>query len=234
VDFRTRLIETLRALRPIFEEDVLVIGSEVPNLLGGGVVVVIVSQDIDIGVPVASHARVRARLGELTGLRPSVEEPSVWVPEAGRNDRLEVNFVGLDPNLDDVADSYVLEDDELPLLVFGNLSLLEAGGRVEIEGVQVPLPEPTSLLVEKLLTERSGVKGDRDLLVALALIVSPAAYSEAKARAALAKLPPDELAIITGNLTVLSLMEGQPEMPDPTHFRRAVLRLIELVEEVGS
>jgi hypothetical protein len=231
VNFRTRLIGTLRALRPIFDEDVLVIGSEVPNLLEGGRTVVIVSQHIDIGVPVTSHSRVRERLRELDGLRASAEEPSVWLPEDGREDRMEVNFVGMDPALDDIADSYVLDDDVLPLLVLGNLSLLERGERVDIEGVHVPLPEPTSLLIEKLLTERSGIKGDRDLLVALALITSRRGYSEARLRAALPQLQVEDVAAIRANLAVLSLMEGQPDMPDPTEFRRTVLAFLEVVDE---
>lgn len=231
VDFRSKLIQTLRALRPILEEDVLVIGSEVPNLLAEGQSVVIVSQDIDIGVPVSAHHRIRERLRELSEFRPSPNEPSVWLPNAGRGDLIEVNFVGMDPALDDISDSYVLEDDRLPLLVLGNLSLLEVGERILVEDVRVPVPEPTSLLVEKLLTERSGIKGDRDLLVALALLISPASYSEVKVRRAMAKLTKDERALVLGNLTTLSLMEGQPQMPDPSRFRRQVLQLIEIVEE---
>ncbi len=56
VTFRDKLIGTLRALGPVFEEPgLLVVGSEVPNLLQAGAAsTLVVSQDVGIGVPVDS------------------------------------------------------------------------------------------------------------------------------------------------------------------------------------
>ena len=79
---------------------------------------------------------------------------------------LELNFVGMDP-AQDPAEAYVLEDDRLPLLVFGALSLVVAGARIDVEGTRLSLPRPAGLLLEKLITDRTGEKGERDLLVAL-------------------------------------------------------------------
>jgi hypothetical protein len=45
-----------------------------------------------------------------------------------------------------------------------------------IDSLSVPLPRPAGLIIEKLLTGRSGEKGDRDLLVALALLLVPDAH----------------------------------------------------------
>ncbi len=131
MSFRERLLATLRAARPVFEAPgVVVVGSQVPNLREpGAAATLVVSQDVDIGVPVSSHAAVKARLGQVRGLRPSAEEPSVWVPASG--DLLEVNFVGIDP-AQDPSEVYVLDDDELPLMVFGPLSFILPGAPVEI------------------------------------------------------------------------------------------------------
>lgn len=59
--FRDRLVATIRAARPILETDgVLVVGSEVPNLLEPGfAATLVVSQGLDVGIPVARHAKER-------------------------------------------------------------------------------------------------------------------------------------------------------------------------------
>ena len=160
-DFRSRLLRTLRAVEPILRvPGVLVVGSEVPNLLEPDArSSLVVSQDVDIAVPVARHADVKARLPQLHGLSPSREEPSVWLP-AG-DDMIEVNFIGMDPDSDRSGETYVLEDRELPLLVFRYLGLLRPGPPVTVEGIAVPVPRPAGLLLEKLVTDRSGEKGDR-------------------------------------------------------------------------
>ena len=108
-------------------------GSQVPNLLQPDAAsTLVVSQDVDLVIPVIAHARVRA--------------------------------------LRETSDSYVLDDPKLPLLVFGLLNFLREGAVIETGGVRVPLPRPAGLLIEKLLTERSGLNGERDLLVALGLL----------------------------------------------------------------
>ena len=79
MSFRDRLIATIRAARPVLEADgVLVVGSEVPNLLEpGAVATLVVSQALDVGVPVDRHAAVKERLNDLREFEPSAEEPSV-------------------------------------------------------------------------------------------------------------------------------------------------------------
>ena len=69
--FRDRLLATIRAAGPVLESaDVLVVGSEVPNLLEPGLAsTLVVSQDLDIGVPISRHAAVKARLPALRPLR---------------------------------------------------------------------------------------------------------------------------------------------------------------------
>ena len=61
--FRDRLLATIRAARPVLETSgVLVVGSEVPNLLEpGAAATLVVSQGLDLGVPVSCHAAVKQR-----------------------------------------------------------------------------------------------------------------------------------------------------------------------------
>ena len=70
MDFRTRLLRTLRAIAPVLQEPgVLVAGSEVPNLLEPDArSSLVVSQDVDIAVPIDRHAAVKMRLHEVRGL----------------------------------------------------------------------------------------------------------------------------------------------------------------------
>lgn len=64
VAFRDHLLSTIRAARPVLEAPgVLVIGAEVPNPLDPGVAAtLVVSQDLDIGVPVHGRAVLLRRL----------------------------------------------------------------------------------------------------------------------------------------------------------------------------
>ena len=113
--------------------------------------------DLDIGVPAHRYGAVKERIGELVEFVPSAEEPSVMTPRSPH--LLEVNFVGMDSE-QDPADAYVFEDDRLPLLVFGGLALVRPGPTIEVEGVRVRLPRTAGLLLEKLVTDRTGEKGD--------------------------------------------------------------------------
>jgi hypothetical protein len=237
VTFRDRLISTLTAIRPILEEDgVLVVGSQVPNLLEPGVAsTLVVSQDVDIGIPVSVHKNVKARLKGIQGLQPSREEPSIWVPESEA--LIEVNFVGMDASVKSPDEAYVLEDDELPLLVFGALSLLKPGTHIEAEGLRIPVPGVSGLMVEKLLTERTGEKGARDLLVALGLLFF---FSEADVNETVLlcrSLSPEFRHAVRSNLAILSLMEPVPGMPDPAPHRERIahlLRRLEAAEVAGK
>jgi hypothetical protein len=234
--FRDRLLATLRALEPILEEaGVMVIGSEVPNLLEpDAAATLVVSQDVDIGVAVTSHAAVKRRLSELRGYEASRDEPSVWLPVG--HDGLEINFVGMDPETEDAADTYVLEDSELPLLVFGNLSLLEPAPPVQIEGLAVPVPRVAGLLLEKLLTERASVKGDRDLLVALSLILVAEGSDLDEFTELYHVLRPEHRYSVRSNLSALSLLAPHPDLPDPRPRRARVVELLRRLEsrEDGS
>jgi len=231
IDFRSRLLATLHRLAPVFEEGgVMVVGSQVPNLLQPGVAsTLVVSQDVDVGIPVERLAAVKERLAGVDGLRPSPEEPSVWVPESPG--LLEVNFLGLDRATRGPADTYVLDDPDLPLMVFGLLSLLEPGPRVDAEGLEVPLPRPAGLLLEKLATERSGEKGDRDLLVALGLLLvaAPADLDEAEQR--YRSLDPELRHTVRSNLATLALLPPRAEMPDPRPHRERVAALLDRLEQ---
>ena len=153
--FRDRLFATVAAARAVIEEPgVLIVGSEVPNFLEpGSASTLVVSQDLDIGIPIERHGAVRSRLAELHDFQPSADEPSVWLPRGG--DLLEINFVGIDP-AQDPAEAYVLADAQLPLLVFGALSLVTPGAELVIAGTRLRLPRPAGLLLEKLVTDRTG------------------------------------------------------------------------------
>ncbi|OFW27172.1 MAG: hypothetical protein A3H97_19965 [Acidobacteria bacterium RIFCSPLOWO2_02_FULL_65_29] len=222
--FRDRLVATIRAARPIVElPEILIVGSEVPNLLQPGMAAtMVVSLDLDIGVPVHRHAAVKERIGELVEFAPSADEPSVWTPRSPH--LLEVNFVGMDPD-QDPADAYVLEDDRLPLLVFGALSLVGPGPAIDVEGVTVRLPQLAGLLLEKLVTDRTGEKGDRDLLVALGLLAAASPSDLDELDAMYRRLRPELRHAVRSNLTLLSLLEPRAGMPDPRPRRADVAAL---------
>jgi hypothetical protein len=230
--FRDRLLATIGAARPVLETPgVLVVGSEVPNLLEPGTAAtLVVSQDLDVGIPISCHALVKQQLGTLRpAFTPSPDEPSVWTPRSP--DLLEVNFVGIDPSRDP-ADAYVLEDDELPLLVFGALSLVTAGVEMEVAGTRVRLPRPAGLLLEKLVTDRTGEKGDRDLLVALGLLMTASPADLEELDAAYGRLRPELRHGVRSNLTVLSLLDARAGMPDPGSHRHMVAEVLRRLERL--
>ena len=225
VTFRDRLIATIRAARPVLESPgVLIVGSEVPNLLENEAAsTLVVSQDLDVGVPVGVHAELKERLGELRDFQPSPDEPSVWLPRAG--ELLELNFVGID-FAQDPAEAYVLEDDRLPLLVFGALSLVSRGAEIEIGGTRLALPRPAGLLLEKLVSDRTGEKGERDLLVALGVLVTSRAADLDELEGLYRRLRPELRHAVRSNLTILSLLAPRAEMPDPGPRRGEVAALL--------
>lgn len=231
VTFRDRLIATIRAARPVLESPgVLVVGSEVPNLLEeGAAATLVVSQDLDIGVPVSEHAALKERLGQLVDFDPSVDEPSVWVPRSA--DLLELNFLGIDPT-QDPAEAYAFEDERLPLLVFGGLSLVSRGTEIEVEGTRVTLPRPAGLLLEKLVTDRTGEKGERDLLVALGILAHSTPGDLDELEALYQRLRPELRHAVRSNLTILSLLAPRAGMPDPRPRRAEVAALLRRLTEV--
>jgi hypothetical protein len=220
----------LRLLRPVLEAPgILVVGSEVPNLLEPGAAsTLVVSQDVDLGIPIDRVAAVKKRLRTIEGLAPSAQEPSVYLPAA--TDLIEVNFLGLDPAIREADETYVLEDAELPLMVFGPLGLLRPGPIVSVEDFRVPLPRTADLIVEKLLTDRSGEKGARDLLVVAGLLATAVPSDLDEAARVSRGLSAESRHAVASNLTVLSLMEARPGMPDPAPVRALVRRLLDLVD----
>jgi len=229
VGFRERLLATIRAARPVLEvPDVLIVGSEVPNLLEpAAAATLVVSQDLDVGVPIERHAAVKRRLADLAEFQPSADEPSVWLPR--EPDLLEVNFLGIDAS-QAPAEAYVLDDDELPLLVFGALSLLSPGAEIELAGTRVRLPRSAGLLLEKLVTDRTGEKGERDLLVALGVLMTATPADLDEVEAMFLGLSPELRHVVCSNLTILSLLEGRPGMPDPGPRRGDVAALLRRLE----
>lgn len=201
----------------------LVAGSEVPNLLElDAASTLVVSQDVDLAIPVAVHEEVKARLDQIQRLVPSVDEPSVWIPRADASELIEVNFIGLDPAIVEPIDTYERPDARLPLMVFGPLSLLRAGTVIEIDGLRIPLPEPAGLALEKLVSDRTGEKGDRDLLVVAGLLASMTPADLDQLERTYAKLSAELRHQVRSNLSILSLLDARPGMPDP-HAQRAVV-----------
>jgi hypothetical protein len=232
--FRDRLVGTLRAVEPILDvPGVMVVGSEVPNLLQRDAAsTLVISQDVDLGVPIGVHAEVVERLARIVDLVPSPDEPSVWVPRPEHAERLiEVNFLGVDRSKIDPVDVYVLQDERLPLMVFPALSLLRAGAPLVIDGVRVPVPRPAGLALEKLSTDRSGDKGDRDLLVVIGLLESMSPADRDELIVEYGRLSPELKHQIRTSLTVASLLEARPGMPDPAPQRAALASLLEMLEE---
>ena len=234
VAFRDKLLGTLRALRPVLEEPgVLVVGSEVPNLLEPGAAsTLVVSQDVDIALPVDRMEAIKRRLHQVEGLIASAQEPSVYVPASPA--LIEANFLGLDPRIREASETYVLEDTELPLMVFGPLGLLRPGRVVEVDGMRLPLPRSADLMVEKLLSDRTGEKGIRDLLVVAGLLRTATAVDLDEVVSVTRSLAPESCHAIRSALTLLSLVEASPGMPDPAPSRHQVTRLLARIEALGE
>lgn len=232
VTFRDRLLATLRAVEPILDvPGVLVAGSEVPNLLqADAAATLVISQDVDLAIPIAAHEEVKARLPRITRLVPSSDEPSVWVPRPDAAELIEVNFIGVDPTIVEPLDTYEKEDHRLPLMVFGPLSLLTPGFIVEIDGLRVPLPQPAGLALEKLISDRTGEKGDRDLLVVAALLAAMTPADLDQLERAYLDLPVELRHQVRSNLAILSLLDARPGMPDPRPQRAAVDALLRRLE----
>ena len=232
VTFRDRLVATIRAAQPVLElPDVLVVGSEVPNLLEpDAAATLVVSLAVDVGVPAERHEEVKARLAALTAFTPSPDEPSVLTPVESH--LLELNFVGIDL-AQDPDKAYALADDRLPLMVFGPLSLVRPGREVDVEGVRVRVPRVAGLLLEKLVTDRTGDKGERDLLVALGLLTMVNAADIDELDTAYRALPAELRHAVRSNLTLLSLLEPRAGMPDPRPWRADVATLLAALEGPG-
>ncbi|MCC6214207.1 MAG: hypothetical protein IT376_05025 [Polyangiaceae bacterium] len=143
---------------------------------------------------------------------------------------IEVNFVGNDRSIRTSDEPYVLENDRLARMAFGLPSLLREGPPLEIEGLRLPVPRIAGLLFEKLVTERRGRKGDRDLLVVLGLLVVATEPDLSEAVDELRGLPRELREAARSNLAILSPLEPVDGMPDPAANRRRVAELLGRVE----
>jgi len=112
-------------------------------------------------------------------------------------------------------------------------NLLEPGPPLRIEGQTIPVPLPATLLMEKLATERSGEKGDRDLLVALGLILLLEPHDRRQVVSLYRQLLPELRHTVLANLATLALLDARPGMPDPAGHRRQVTELRRELEQEG-
>jgi hypothetical protein len=85
-------------------------------------------------------------------------------------------------------------------------------------------------VLEKLVTDRSGEKGDRDLLVALGVIQAGSPVDLDEVIGAYPSLSEEARHTVRSNLTILSLMKPHANMPDPVTGRAAVAKLLERLE----
>jgi hypothetical protein len=93
---------------------------------------------------------------------------------------------------------------------------------VSVEGLSVPVPRPAGLTLEKLVTDRTGEKGERDLLVALGLLMLAKPQDLDELVDVHRTLSPELRHTVRSNLTVLSLMKTHAHMPDPKVERARV------------
>lgn len=93
------------------------------------------------------------------------------------------------------------------------------------------MPRPSGLVVEKLITDRSGEKGDRDLLVVAGLLAHMSQRDIAHAIEIIRGLGQELRHAIRSNLTILSLLEPRASMPDPRSMRVLVAQLLAQLED---
>ena len=105
------------------------------------------------------------------------------------------------------------------------------GREIELAGTRVRLPRAAGLLLEKLVTDRTGDKGERDLLVALALLTVMGPTDLDELDAAYRPLRPELRHTVRANLTLLSLVDARPGMPDPRPLRAEVAALLRRLDE---
>lgn len=81
-------------------------------------------------------------------------------------------------------------------------------------------------MLEKLVTDRTGRKGDRDLLVVAGLLALAGEEDVETFVQRVATLPDEYRHTVVSNLTVLSLLEPADGMPDPVAERGKVALLL--------
>jgi hypothetical protein len=101
---------------------------------------------------------------------------------------------------------------------------------IEIEGTRIPMPQLAGLLLEKLITDRAGEKGERDLLVVSGLLASAGRDDLQGLELKYRRLRPELRHAARANLTILSLLEPRNGMPDPRSRRAEVAALLRRLE----
>ena len=84
------------------------------------------------------------------------------------------------------------------------------------------MPLPAGLVLEKLLTDRSGEKGDRDLLVVAGLIAALSAGDIDDIVTTYRSLTAELRHQIRSNLGILLLLPARAGMPDPDAHRAQI------------
>jgi hypothetical protein len=102
-----------------------------------------------------------------------------------------------------------------------------------VEDLLIPVPRPAGLLLEKLLTDRSGEKGDRDLLVALGLLLVSIPSDVQELETLYRSLPGEDRYAARSALSMLSLLEPRARMPDPVPHRALIANLMARLEEAA-
>jgi hypothetical protein len=89
---------------------------------------------------------------------------------------------------------------------------------------------PAGLQLEKLVTDRTGEKGERDLLVALGLLQLMFSADRGELSDAYRRLRPELRHVVRSNLTLLSLLGPRAGLPDPRPRRVEVGALLRQLE----
>jgi hypothetical protein len=197
--FKDRLMATVLCLPDVLGDDGFIVGSEVPNLYllqrglpGRGL---FVSQDVDVALSMESTSQ---RIRALEDWKSSDDEPSILLP-VDATKHMEINLLGIDPefSLDEVAvhrrGGYV---------IFGTLGLIQKT-TLALDGVKIPVASLSTIALEKLATARSGIKGDRDLHVALMAIELMDAEEHVSLKEMIHRLPDEYRHHATGGVANL-------------------------------
>jgi len=92
------------------------------------------------------------------------------------------------------------------------------------------VPRPAGLALEKLVTDRTGEKGDRDLLVVAGRLSTMSAADVDELAHTYRELPAELRHQVRTNLSILSLIEARPSMPDPGPQRASIAALLVRLE----
>ena len=101
-----------------------------------------------------------------------------------------------------------------------------------MEILDAAMPRRAGAILEKLVTDRTGEKGDRDLLVVAGLLAAATDVELLELEARYSTLPPELRHAVRSNLAILSLMSPRPSMPDPVPVRARVAQLLDRLEAV--